>query len=67
MKAGHYENNPESVDIMIRSSRELINDLINYDVNFQTKSGEMVYTKEGGHSKPRILFHEDIMSKCLNT
>lgn len=67
MKAGHYENNPESVDIMIRSSRELINDLINYDVNFQTKSGEMVYTKEGGHSKPRILFHEDITGEEITS
>ncbi|MDY2608264.1 MAG: FAD-binding protein, partial [Lachnospiraceae bacterium] len=67
MKAGHYENNPESVDIMIRSSRELINDLINYDVNFQTKSGELVYTKEGGHSKPRILFHEDITGEEITS
>lgn len=67
MKAGHYENNPESVDIMIRSSRELINDLINYDVNFQTKSGKMVYTKEGGHSKPRILFHEDITGEEITS
>ena len=27
MKAGHYENRKESVDIMIRSSREIIQDL----------------------------------------
>ena len=26
LKAGHYENRKESVDIMIRSSREIIND-----------------------------------------
>lgn len=26
LKAGHYENRRESVDIMIRSSREVIND-----------------------------------------
>ena len=30
MKAGHYENRKESVDIMIRSSREIIQDLIGY-------------------------------------
>ena len=30
MRAGHYENNPESVDIMIRSSRDVIHDLIGY-------------------------------------
>ena len=27
MKAGHYENNPESVEIMIKSSQEVIGDL----------------------------------------
>ncbi len=35
MKAGHYENRKESVDIMIRSSREIIQDLIGYGVEFQ--------------------------------
>lgn len=71
MKAGHYENNSDSVEIMIHSSRELIDDLILYGVDFHTENGELVYTKEGGHSKPRILFHEDvtgeeITSKLLN-
>lgn len=33
MKAGHYENNPDSVDIMIRSSREVINELVGYGVH----------------------------------
>lgn len=60
MRAGHYENNKRSVDIMIRSSREVANDLVGYGVRFERKDGEFVYTKEGAHSKPRILFHEDI-------
>ena len=30
MRAGHYENRKESVDIMIRSSREIIEDLIGF-------------------------------------
>ena len=34
MKAGHYENRKESVDIMIRSSQEIIHDLIGYGVDF---------------------------------
>ena len=37
MKAGHYENNKESVDIMIRSSKETINDLVSYGVEFARK------------------------------
>lgn len=67
LKAGHYENRKESVDIMIRSSREIINDLIEYGVDFARKDGELSYTKEGAHSKPRILFHEDITGKEITS
>lgn len=63
MKAGHYENRRESVDIMIRSSRKIIDKLVNYGVEFEKENGNFVYTREGGHSKPRILFHEDITGK----
>lgn len=64
LKAGHYENRRESVDIMIRSSREVINELIGYGVDFARKeNGELNYTREGCHSKARILFHEDITGK----
>ena len=35
MKAGRYENRKESVDIMIRSSRNVIGDLIKYGVEFE--------------------------------
>ncbi|MBO6154275.1 MAG: L-aspartate oxidase [Lachnospiraceae bacterium] len=60
LKAGHYENNKESVDIMIRTSQEVISDLIGYGVDFEhTTDGELAYTREGGHSDKRILFHED--------
>ncbi|MCR5144943.1 MAG: L-aspartate oxidase [Lachnospiraceae bacterium] len=60
LKAGHYENNKESVDIMIRTSQEVIAELIGYGVDFEhTRNGELAYTREGGHSDKRILFHED--------
>ena len=67
MKAGHYENRKESVDIMIRSSREIIQDLVSYGVEFEKKDGEFAYTREGAHSKPRILFHEDITGKEITS
>ncbi len=67
MRAGHYENNPESVDIMIRSSRGIINDLVGYGVEFEKQNGEFVYTREGAHSTPRILFHEDITGKEITS
>ena len=93
MKAGHYENRKESVDIMIRSSREIIQDLIGYGVEFQKESDvpegnsaeegnqekgrepetdkplEEIYafTREGAHSRPRILFHEDVTGKEITS
>ena len=67
MKAGHYENNPDSVHIMIHSSQEVIADLVSFGVCFE-KSGEgFTYTKEGAHSQPRILFHEDETGKEITS
>ena len=68
LKAGHYENRKESVDIMIRGSRDVINDLIGYGVEFERNAdGSLAYTKEGAHSKPRICFHEDITGEEITT
>ena len=67
MKAGHYENRKESVDIMIRNSRDIINDLVKYGVEFEKKDGEFAYTREGAHSRPRILFHEDVTGKEITS
>lgn len=67
MKAGHYENNRESVDIMIRSSRDVINDLIRYGVDFEKKDGQLCYTREGAHSTNRILYHEDITGEEITS
>ncbi|MDY3716478.1 MAG: L-aspartate oxidase [Blautia sp.] len=67
LKAGHYENRKESVDIMIRSSREVIDELIAFGVDFNRKNGELLYTREGAHSKPRILYHKDITGKEITS
>lgn len=67
MRAGHYENRKESVDIMIRNSRDVIHDLIGYGVEFQKKDGEYAFTREGAHSRPRILFHEDITGEEITS
>ena len=64
MKAGHYENDRESVSIMIRSSQDVIHDLIGFGVDFaRDENGNLAFTREGAHSQPRILFHEDITGK----
>ena len=103
MRAGHYENRKESVDIMIRSSREIIQDLIGYGVKFERSAGNegetqdadqenkaqdagipqdadragkkrggnfldgYAFTREGAHSRPRILFHEDVTGKEITS
>lgn len=70
MKAGHYENDVYSVEIMIRSSPEVIQDLIDCGVDFQrNEDGSLAFTREGAHSHKRILYHEDItgqeITSCL--
>ena len=68
LKAGHYENRKESVDIMIRSSRDTIRELIGYGVDFaRAEDGTLLYTREGAHSKPRILYHEDETGKEITS
>ena len=96
MRAGHYENRKESVDIMIRSSREIIRELIGYGVKFERKDSgteqdapeaqekpekpdkqetegqenfldDYAFTREGAHSRPRILFHEDVTGKEITS
>ena len=68
MKAGRYENRKESVDIMIRSSRDVIKDLINYGVEFEKEEdGSYSYTREGGHSEFRILHYDDVTGKEITS
>ncbi len=68
LRAGHYENNRESVDIMIRSSQSVIQDLIGLGVDFQREAdGSLAFTKEGAHSDKRILFHEDVTGQEITS
>ena len=65
--AGHFENNLESVDIMIRSSQDTIRDLIHYGFVFEKKYGKLCFTREGAHSTNRILYHEDITGEEITS
>ena len=61
LRAGHYENRCESVDLMIRASRSIISGLVKRGVGFERdQAGNLRYTREGAHSRPRICFHGDI-------
>ena len=59
LRAGNYQHDRESVDIMISSSRRIIDRLIEYGTDFDKENGELLYTREGAHSRSRILFHAD--------
>lgn len=67
MRAGHYENRRQSVAIMIENSRPIIRDLVGFGVEFEQQNGEFLYTREGAHSKPRILFHQDATGKEITS
>lgn len=72
MRAGHYENDPATVRCMIENSRGAIDALIGLGVRFERAADNtLLYTREGAHSKPRIVYHADctgkeIASRLLN-
>lgn len=66
--AGHYKNNKISVDLMIKSSPDVIKDLIGYGVDFQRdENGNLAFTREGAHSDKRILFYQDTTGKEITS
>lgn len=68
LKAGHYENDKKSVDIMIRTSQSIVEELTGFGVDFQRDGyGNLVYTREGAHSRNRIVFHEDVTGKEITS
>ncbi len=67
MRAGHFENDPATVKCMIEHSRETIDELISLGVRFATENGALAYTREGAHSRPRIVFHEDCTGKEITS
>lgn len=68
MRAGHGENNRAAVECMIRCSRKVTDGLVELGVEFaRNADGTLAATREGGHSRPRICFHEDCTGKEITT
>lgn len=64
LRAGRYENNTDSVKVMIENSPKIMDRLVEYGVLFdQNKDGTYEYTREGAHSTYRILHHKDVTGK----
>lgn len=68
MRAGHFENNTAAVEAMIKESPDVVEDLLGYGVDFQRdKDGNLAFTKEGAHSRNRILYHKDITGREITS
>ncbi len=68
MRAGHSKNNPAAVECMIKSSPQVIDELISLGVDFaRNPDGSLDATREGGHSKNRICFHKDCTGKEITS
>ena len=68
MRAGHYENDEAAVRQMIERSPAMIEELVGCGVRFaRDEAGNFRFTREGGHSRPRILFHGDETGKEITS
>lgn len=64
LRAGRYENNQDSVKVMIENSPMIMDRLVEYGVKFDiNENGTYEYTREGAHSTYRILHHKDVTGK----
>ena len=59
LKAGKYENDIDAVTALVNESKENVDKLIEYGVDFDKQHGELCYTKEAAHSTNRILHVKD--------
>jgi L-aspartate oxidase len=56
LKAGSYHNNKEAVKFLVSHAAEAIESLIEFGINFdKDETNHYLLTREGGHSKRRIL------------
>ncbi len=59
LRAGHFENKREAVEVLVDESRPAIESLIEWGVVFDKDGDDFDYTREGGHSGYRILHCKD--------
>lgn len=65
MRAGNYKNQLDTVEILCRESIENIDNLARFGTPFNRKDTSLCYTREGAHSKPRIVYCKDNTGKYL--
>ncbi len=63
LKAGKYENNIDSVKVLVEESMDNINKLMDLGADFEKDENGVLFTKEGAHEINRIVYHKDITGK----
>ncbi|MBN2794870.1 MAG: L-aspartate oxidase [Clostridia bacterium] len=60
LKAGNFYNDEDRLRLLIEEGGKSVNNLIEWGVNFdKDASGNLLLTKEGGHSERRIIHYKD--------
>lgn len=68
IEAGAGLCNPQAVQILVNEAKNKIEELIELGVEFDKEAGNLALTKEGGHSKARVLHAGgDATGKEINT
>lgn len=65
LRAGHFQNDKKAVEILVDESNAAIKTLQELGVVFTGDENGPYYTREGGHSNFRILYHDDITGKSI--
>lgn len=65
LRAGHFQNDKEAVEILVDESNVAIKTLQELGVVFTGDENGPYYTREGGHSNFRILYHDDVTGKSI--
>lgn len=63
LRAGNYKNKVEAVTQLVENSTDNIKKLLDIGVDFDKDSSNLNYTREGGHSKFRIVHAKDETGK----
>lgn len=65
LRAGHFQNDKKAVEILVDESNAAIKTLQELGVAFTGDENGPYYTREGGHSNFRILYHDDVTGKSI--
>ena len=63
LKAGSFYNDLKAVKILVEEGKQNVEKLFEYGVEIDKKNGEILFTKEGGHSERRIIHRKDYSGK----